>query len=141
MIIYLNGKYLDINEASISPLDRGFLFGDSVYEVIPVYNNQLFTAKEHLDRLTQSLTALNITQPMTHDAWIDIFITLLSYPHNGDRMIYLQVTRGAYANRGHASPRDVNPTVFVAALPVTKKDLSKGKCYHDKRSALGKLPH
>lgn len=125
-IVYLNGNYIDINEARISPLDRGFLFGDSIYEVVPVYNNKPFTAKEHLDRLTNSLAAIHISQPMNHDAWIAIFEKLLSYPHHGDRMIYLQVTRGTYPDRAHASPKDITPTVFVAALPVTKKDVSKG---------------
>jgi D-alanine transaminase len=125
-IVYLNGNYVDIQEARISPLDRGFLFGDSVYEVIPVYDNKLFTEKEHLDRLTASLGALHVSQPMSHDAWISIFNHLLSYPHPGDRMIYVQVTRGAYPDRAHASPAQIIPTVFVAALPVTRKDVSQG---------------
>ncbi len=124
--IYLNGNYLDIQDAKISPLDRGFLFGDSVYEVIPVYNNTLFTAKEHIDRLTHSLNALNIAQPLSHNEWINIFEKLLSFPHDGDRMIYVQVTRGAYPDRTHASPQKITPTIFAAALPVTKKDVSQG---------------
>lgn len=126
MMIYLNGHYVDIQEARISPLDRGFLFGDSVYEVIPVYNNELFTATEHLERLGNSLNALNILPPLDYDEWIKIFKKLLSYPHNGDRMIYVQVTRGAYPDRTHASPKEITPTVMVAALAVTKKDVSQG---------------
>lgn len=125
-IVYLNGDYVDIQEARISPLDRGFLFGDSVYEVIPVYNNKLFTAKEHLDRLSNSLKEINIPQVLTHEEWIAIFNRLLAYPHAGDRMIYLQITRGAYADRAHASPQDIVPTIFVAALPIIKKDVSHG---------------
>lgn len=125
-IVYLNGHYIDIKEAKISPLDRGFLFADSVYEVIPVYHNRLFTAKEHLNRLSESLKAVNMQQPLSHDEWITIFNQLLSYPCDSDRMIYLQVTRGAYAHRAHASPKAIQATVFVAALPVTVKDHSQG---------------
>lgn len=126
MIVYLNGHYVDIHDAVISPFDRGFLFGDSVYEVIPVYQGQLFAAKEHLDRLTHSLAAINIPQPLDHVEWVNIFNQLLSHPHEGDRMIYVQVTRGAYAERLHASPKTIVPTIFVAALPVIKKDVSQG---------------
>lgn len=124
-IVYLNGDYLDLQDAKISPLDRGFLFGDSVYEVVPVYNNKPFAAKEHLDRLTNSLSALHMTQPMNEQQWMDIFTYILSCSSFDEKMIYIQVTRGTYPNRSHAIPDDLSPTVFVAALPITRNSIIK----------------
>lgn len=127
-IVYLNGHYLPLEEARISPLDRGFLFGDSVYEVIPVRNHQPVTAFEHVMRLNHSLAAINLPPPLSDAAWGEIFETLLARPFAGDRMLYVHVTRGSYAERRHASPspEQVVPTVFVAALPVLPKDITAG---------------
>jgi D-alanine transaminase len=125
-MVYLNGEYLDLQKAKISVLDRGFLFGDSVYEVIPVYNHRPFAAKQHLDRLTKSLTAIHMDSPLDHDSWIEIFDRVLASSALTDKMLYIQVTRGAYASRGHAIPDDVTPTVLVAALPTTRRYVLEG---------------
>ena len=108
---YYNGRSLPLEEVSISPLDRGFLFGDSVYEVIPCYGGKLFCLRQHLDRLSRSLTALRIKNPLTFTEWSDVLNKLVSDNNNGDQLIYLQVTRGV-APREHRFP-DVIPTVFA----------------------------
>ena len=77
-IVYLNGEFLPINEAKVSVLDRGFIFGDGVYEVIPVYGGHLFRLKQHINRLENSLASIRIPQPMTHDAWYNILTELIT---------------------------------------------------------------
>jgi len=111
-IVYLNGNFLEEEEAAISPLDRGFIFGDGVYEVIPVYGTKLFRIDEHLHRLDNSLTAIRLKNPYTRQHWLDLFRGLIDRNGNGDQSLYLQITRGK-AVREHAIPDDVIPTVFM----------------------------
>jgi len=110
-IVYLNGRFLPLKEARISVLDRGFLFGDSVYEVIPAYGGRLFRLDEHLFRLESSLAQVRIRPPLTHQEWQMILERLL--PDERDRSIYLQVTRGVAEKRDHAMPAQPTPTVFA----------------------------
>jgi D-alanine transaminase len=109
--VYLNGSYLPLNEAKVSVLDRGFLFGDGVYEVIPVYSGQLFHFKEHMERLENSLTSIRIANPLSREQWLNIIKPLLDSKQ--DQSVYLQITRGAADKRDHAFPENISPTVFV----------------------------
>lgn len=113
-IAYLNGKFMPLDEARISPLDRGFLFADGVYEVIPAYGSKLFRLDEHLDRLDASLAAIELPNPLTRTAWTTLFNALIEQNGGGNIYIYLQVTRGAAAKRDHAFPvPPVAPTIFA----------------------------
>ena len=120
-IIYLNGKFVPDDAACISVLDRGFIFGDGVYEVIPAYHGCLFRLSEHLQRLQNSLDAIRITNPHSAQEWQTILNTLIDKNHGGDLSVYLQVTRGI-AKRDHALPKDITPTVFAMANPLAPPD-------------------
>jgi D-alanine transaminase len=127
--VYLNGKYMPIAEASVSVLDRGFLFGDGVYEVIPVFGDNLLRVDEHLTRLNRSLERITLDNPLSSDEWKKEFKQLLDCNPGGDRAIYLQITRGAYPVRDLKIPPNVEPTVFMMTLevqPVDIKVLGKG---------------
>lgn len=116
MRVYLNGQYLPLEQARISPLDRGFLFGDGVYEVIPVFNQQVFLLKEHLERLDRSLNAIDMKNPLTHDEWTKIINQISEQSQAEHFGVYLQVTRGAAATRQHTYSDDLTPTVFVMLI-------------------------
>lgn len=116
--VYLNGRLLPRAEARVPVMDRGFLFGDSVYEVIPVYGGHLFRLDHHLDRLDASLDAIRMANPMTHGAWRSMLVELIGQRPGEDQSIYLQVTRGAADKRDHAIPDGVTPTVFAMATPL-----------------------
>ncbi|MDD5320915.1 MAG: D-amino acid aminotransferase [Methylococcales bacterium] len=109
--VYLNGQYLPLDEAKISVLDRGFLFGDGVYEVIPSYSGHLFHFQEHLERLKNSLEAIRLPNPHTREQWLKILTPLLDA--NLDQYIYLQITRGVAEKRDHAFPDNTPATVFA----------------------------
>ncbi|MFT5658661.1 MAG: D-alanine transaminase [Gammaproteobacteria bacterium] len=119
-ILYLNGEYLPSAEAKISVFDRGFMFGDGVYEVIPVYSGMLLRGRAHLERLQQSLDALGISNPLDMAQWMDVFTTLI-YHHNlqPDNVIYIQVTRGTMAKRDHGWSSDMPPNVLVICSAQT----------------------
>ncbi|MCK4870889.1 MAG: aminotransferase class IV [Gammaproteobacteria bacterium] len=132
-VVYLNGKYLPIKKATISVLDRGFLFSDGVYEVIPIYNNKLFFADQHLDRLKNSLRYLNLHSDYDKDDWRNIFQSLINKndAQKGNYHIYLQVTRGHADKRTHKFPTEAEPTILVtlniSSSNQTYKTLSQGK--------------
>ena len=116
MTVFLNGVFLPLAEAHISPLDRGFLFGDGVYEVIPVYAGKLFRGDQHLDRLQNSLNGIRLSNPHSKQEWTQILEKLISQQPHDNLSIYLQVTRGADSKRDHSFPvNDVQPTVFIMA--------------------------
>jgi D-alanine transaminase len=115
---YLNGEFLSIQEARISPLDRGFLFGDAVYEVIPVYGGHPLLLDAHIVRLARSLTALGIANPLTSEGWCELVSELARRNGGGDLGVYLQVSRGAARGRDHPFPARVAPTVFGMASPA-----------------------
>ena len=112
--LYLNGDYVSSDEAKISVFDRGFMFGDGVYEVIPVYSGKLLRCDGHLQRLQHSLDAIGIPNPHSFDEWLKIFSSLIerNYP-NADSVIYLQVTRGTMSRRDHAWSDNMQPNVLV----------------------------
>ena len=110
---YLNGEFLPQEQARISVMDRGFLFGDGVYEVVPVYGGRLFRLQEHLQRLDRSLAAVRMTSGLSHAGWAEILGRLLSDSEGGDASVYLQVTRGAPAQRDHRFPTDTDSTLFA----------------------------
>jgi len=117
--VYLNGEFLPVGQARVSVLDRGFIFGDGVYEVVPCYRGKPFRMAEHLARLARSLKALRIDSPLDDEGWKDLVLKLAETGPRPDSIIYLQVTRGA-AKRDHAFPAGpVQPTVFGMASPYT----------------------
>lgn len=109
--VYLNGDYLPLNEAKVSVLDRGFLFGDGIYEVIPVYSGRLFHFQGHMERLERSLASIRLANPHHREQWLKIITPLLDASR--DQSVYLQVTRGAADKRDHAFPENIAQTVFV----------------------------
>ena len=112
--LYLNGDYIAANKAKISVFDRGFMFGDGVYEVIPVYSGKLLRGKGHLTRLQHSLDAIDIPNPLTYAQWLEIFSTLIEQNLPGaDSLIYLQVTRGTMSKRHHSWSADMQANVLV----------------------------
>ena len=116
-MIFLNGKFMPIEEARIPVLDRGFIFGDGVYEMVPVYSRVPFRLDEHLVRLDRSLAAVRIKNPYTQAEWRDIILQLVAKQPFDDQGIYFQVTRGV-AKRDHAFPQGVEPTVFIMSNPL-----------------------
>jgi D-alanine transaminase len=128
-ICYLNGNYLPLAEARVSPLDRAFLFGDAVYEVLPVYASRPFRMREHLDRLNRSLAGIRMPPPLSHAEWAQLCQELISRNSAREAYLYLQVTRGAELGRNHAWPEGLEPTLFayVTALePVSPALLEQG---------------
>jgi D-alanine transaminase len=116
-IAYLNGEFLPLDQARVSPLDRGFIFGDGVYEVIPVYSRRPFRLPEHLRRLQRSLDAIRLVNPMTDAEWTGLIHDLVARHAGEDQSIYLQATRGV-ARRDHAFPKEAKPTVFMMSSPL-----------------------
>lgn len=111
-LIYLNGEYLPLNEAKVSVLDRGFIFGDGVYEVIPAYGGKVLRFEHHMQRLNDSLNAVRISNPYANAKWLSIIQKLMAEAGSKDQYIYLHITRGV-APRDHRFPDDSKPTVFV----------------------------
>jgi D-alanine transaminase len=126
-IVYLNGQYLPVEEATISVMDRGFLFGDGVYEVIPVFANQLLRFEEHIIRLQNSLNRISLSNPFDNQEWETIFSNLLEKNSGDDRAIYLQISRGVYHRRDLStfvdSETQYSPTVFVMVLQVKQPNI------------------
>jgi len=119
MTVFLNGKFMPIEEAKVSVLDRGFIFGDGVYEVIPVYSRRAFRLEEHLQRLQHSLDGIQLKNPHSESEWTDILNELIRRSAPEDQYLYLHVTRGV-AKRDHAFPIPApTPTVFVLSNPLT----------------------
>jgi D-alanine transaminase len=128
-ICYLNGDYLALAEARVSPLDRAFLFADSVYEVVPVYASRPFRLREHLDRLNRSLAGIRMPAPLPHADWAGVCAELIALNSARDAYLYLQVTRGAEFGRNHAWPEGLRPTLFgyaTALDPVAPAVLERG---------------
>jgi D-alanine transaminase len=111
-LVYLNGKYLPLNEAKVSVLDRGFIFGDGVYEVIPSYGSKALRFEHHMQRLQNSLDAIRIKNPLSNTQWQEIIEKLIAATDSQDQYIYLHITRGV-ASRDHRFPDKTEPTVFV----------------------------
>lgn len=120
-LVYLNsngnGSLTPLSEAKVSVLDRGFIFGDGIYEVIPVYARRMFRAEQHMVRLFRSLAAIGIANPHSKEEWLDLLQQVMDAHPAADQMLYLQVTRGV-AKRAHAFPADMVPTVFIMSNPL-----------------------
>jgi D-alanine transaminase len=152
-IAHFNGKLLPLDQIRISPLDRGFVFGDGVYEVIPVYAGAPLRAREHFERLQRSMDEIALANPHTVDEWIALTDELLAH-HPGNQSVYIQVTRGAPTKRDHVIPKGLEPTVFMMCYPlaspsreavengvacVTAPDFRWEKCHIKSTSLLGNV--
>ena len=115
-LCYLNGEYAPLRDAKVSVLDRGFIFGDGIYEVVPAYGGRLFRFDEHLARLNRNLSKLRIANPHTREEWLErcrkLIAALAAQGGGPDQLVYIQITRGV-ALRDHVMPADVAPTVFM----------------------------
>jgi D-alanine transaminase len=115
--VYLNGEFMPLADAKIPVLDRGFIYGDGVYEVVPVYGRQPFRMPQHLRRLQHSLDGIRLANPHHPEAWGALIAELAARQPFADQAVYLQVTRGV-AKRDHAFPAGVSPTVFMMSNPL-----------------------
>jgi len=125
--VYLNGAFLPIEEACVSVTDRGFLFGDGIYEVIPAYGGRPLRLPHHLQRMQNSLDGIRLANPLSDAQWQEIIDELLQRNRDragadNDQSIYLQVTRGTAPKRDHSFPAQITPTVYVAANPIPPAD-------------------
>lgn len=120
-LVHLNGEMLPLSQAKVSVLDRGFIFGDGIYEVVPVYGQRLFRFDEHLARLARSLTKLRIPNPHSNDEWLKLCRQMVAATAEAtgalDQLVYIQITRGV-APRDHVMPAGLTPTVFMMANPM-----------------------
>ena len=126
--IYLNGEFMPLDEARVPVLDRGFIFGDGVYEVVPVYSRHPFRLAEHLKRLQHSLDGIRLVNPLSDTEWMRLTHELIARNAGDDQSIYYQVTRGA-AKRAHEFPKIVQPTVFMmsnALVTPPRDQIEKG---------------
>ena len=131
-IVYLDGEYMPMEEAKISPMDRGFLFGDGIYEVVPSYDGKMVGFGPHIDRMNEGMGFIDIKLNWSHEQWKDVCDQLIAKNGGGNLGIYLHVSRGADTKRFHAYPDGVAPTVFGFAFeipPATVADKSKTKGY------------
>jgi D-alanine transaminase len=130
--VYLNGEYMPMSEAKISPMDRGFLFGDGIYEVVPSYNGRLVGFAPHFDRMNNGMKSIGIELAMSHDQWREISETLSEANGAGNLGIYYHVSRGADTKRTHNYPAGIKPTVFAFAFEIPPEpiaDKTKAKSY------------
>jgi D-alanine transaminase len=117
-LVYLNGNLTPLSEAKVPVLDRGFIFGDGIYEVIPVYRHKLFRPRQHLQRLFRGLAAVSIANPHTEAQWLELLENVVQLQPANDQLAYIQVTRGV-AKRVHAFPKsEPTPTVFIMSNPL-----------------------
>ena len=127
-IVYLNGSFLPLPDAKVSVLDRGFIFGDGVYELVPVYAREPFRLPHHLARLQRSLDGIGLPNPHTNGEWEAILRDLVARQPFADQGVYFQVTRGV-AKRDHTFPQGVPPTVFMMSNPLaspTREQVERG---------------
>ncbi|MBK31900.1 MAG: D-amino acid aminotransferase [Legionellales bacterium] len=124
-LVYLNGEFKPIEEASVSVLDRGFTFGDGVYEVIPIFNRKIFRFSEHIMRLENSLREIYMSNPLKENEWRDIFNKLIDSLEQVNQSIYLQITRGV-SRRDHDISIADKPTVFAMSRPLEANNFSSG---------------
>lgn len=157
-IAFLNDNFLPLEQAKISPLDRGFLFGDGIYEVVPSYAGKLLGFNAHLDRMKDGLKGINIQLNWSREKWKSVCDELCIQNGNGNLGLYLQVSRGADNKRYHAFPENVDPTVFCFAFEIgaspsadkssaktfsvsTEEDLRWQRCHIKSTALLGNVLH
>ena len=156
--VYLNGDYLPMSEARISPMDRGFLFGDGIYEVVPSYDGSLVGFTPHMERMQDGLDAIEIKLQVVHDHWRNIASELITRNGGGNLGIYFHVSRGADTQRNHAYPDNIAPTVYAFAFEIppapvpaksaattytvaTAEDLRWKRCNIKSTALLGNVMH
>src|SRR5210317_1325064 len=122
--VYLNGVYLPMSEARISPMDRGFLFGDGIYEVIPSYDGRLVGFGPHMARMQTGLDAIEIKLHIEQEAWRKIASQLITRNGGGNLGLYFHVSRGADAQRHHAYPDGIAPTIYAFAFEIPPAPLA-----------------
>jgi len=152
-IAHFNGRLMPLDEIRISPLDRGFIFGDGVYEVIPVYDGAMLHGREHFERLQRSMKEIQLAAPHTVDEWMRVTQELVAH-HPGNVSVYIQVTRGVPPKRDHVMPKGLEPTVFMMVQPlvtpskeaiengvacVTHEDFRWTRCHIKSTSLLGNI--
>ncbi|MCB1774362.1 MAG: D-amino acid aminotransferase [Gammaproteobacteria bacterium] len=125
LLAYVNGQYLPQSQASLPIMDRGLLFGDSVYEVIPAYGGIPFRVEHHLRRLDRSLNAIRVRNPLSTEAWHAVFDRLSAQLQGQDQSIYLQVTRGDSPVRNHVIPAGIEPNVVAFTAPLPPRDTAR----------------
>lgn len=157
-IVFLNGQFVPMSDAKISPMDRGFLFGDGIYEVVPSYNAQLVGFSLHIERMQNGLKAIGIKLNQSVDDWRDIAQTLIEKNGKGNLGLYFHVSRGTDVKRFHAYPDDIQPTVFAYAFNIpaanvadktlvkqfkvaSTEDLRWKRCQIKSTSLLGNVMH
>ena len=157
-IVYLNGDYMPMSEARISPMDRGFLFGDGIYEVVPSYDGKLVGFAPHMNRMQDGLDAIEIKLQVVHEAWRNIANELITRNGGGDLGIYFHVSRGADTQRHHAYPEGITPTIYAFAFDIptapipqksaatvytvsTAEDLRWKRCDIKSTALLGNVMH
>ena len=156
--VYLNGDYMPMSEARISPMDRGFLFGDGIYEVIPSYDGRLVGFTPHLERMQDGLDAIEIRLQVDHGQWRQIATELIERNGGGNLGIYFHVSRGADTQRHHAYPENIEPTLYAFAFEIppaplpskdaatryrvsTAEDLRWKRCNIKSTALLGNVMH
>lgn len=156
--VYLNGSYLPMEEARISPMDRGFLFGDGIYEVIPCYGGRTVGMRPHLERMQAGLDAIEIACMIDHGEWAAIVAELAAGHPSENLGIYIQISRGADARRHHAMPANITPTCYAFAFEIpappqadkaaatryrvsATRDLRWQRCNIKSTSLLGNVMH
>lgn len=152
-LAHFNGQLLPLDRICISPLDRGFIFGDGVYEVVPVYDGVMLRGREHFQRLQRSMDEIRLANPHTVDEWLRLSAELLAH-HPGNQALYIQVTRGVPPKRDHVIPQGIQPTVFMMSNPmstpskemvengvacITSRDFRWEKCHIKSTSLLGNV--
>ena len=157
-IVYLNGAYMPMAEARVSPMDRGFLFGDGIYEVLPSYDGRIVGFSLHIQRMVNGLRAIEIPLDWSEGQWLTVCDTLIDKNGSGNLGLYLHVSRGADVRRFHAYPENITPTVFaftyvIPAAPVadkhrvqpyravTGRDLRWDRCHIKSTALLGNVMH
>jgi D-alanine transaminase len=125
-MVYLNGDYVRLGDAKISVLDRGFIFGDGIYEVVPAYNGKPFRMEGHLARLERSLASIGIKVDLDRAGWEALVLDMLARSGHGDCMVYIQVTRGV-ARRDHGFPQDARATVFCMVSPFVRPSVARDR--------------
>lgn len=157
-IVYLNNCYMPMAEAKISPMDRGFLFGDGVYELIPSYQGQMVGFAPHIDRLNRSLAEVGIELDWSHQQWREVCDNLMEKNGSGNLAVYLHISRGMDMKRFHAYPENITPTVFAFAFEIpsapvadkskvvgykvaTHQDLRWDRCQIKSTALLGNVMH
>jgi D-alanine transaminase len=156
--VYLNGDYMPMDQAKISPMDRGFLFGDGIYEVVPSYDGKLVGFAPHMERMQEGLDAIEIQLHVDHEAWRNIAGELITRNDGGNLGIYFHISRGADTKRHHAYPDGIAPTIYAFAFEIppapipdknaatpytvsTAEDLRWKRCNIKSTALLGNVMH